>query len=66
MARLAYGAFARTNFDAEVPPEDAARLVEATGGRIFSAVFSRRCDGRLREMTCRTGVGAHRAGVTVA
>jgi hypothetical protein len=37
-------------------------FIESTGGRIFNIVFSRRSDGKQREMTCRTGVKKNQNG----
>ena len=64
-ARRRFGQFARPNFDESISGERAAELIASSGGRIFSVVFSRRDDGREREMTCRTGVGVCLKGASL-
>lgn len=36
--------------------EKARRIIKATGGKFFSVTFTKRTNGQLRTMTCRTGV----------
>jgi len=59
------GPFVRKNFPEKVASSGIANLLESTHGRIFKVVFSRRSDGRQREMVCRTGVKAHQTGGTI-
>ena len=59
------GPFVRKNFQEKVTSSGIADFLESTSGRIFKVVFSRRSDGRQREMVCRTGVKAHQTGGTI-
>jgi hypothetical protein len=56
------GPFVLRNFPAAIPSSQLAAFLERTAGRIFRVVFSRRSDGRQREMLCRTGVHRARKG----
>ena len=59
------GPFVRKNFQGKVTSSGLADFLERTAGRIFKVVFSRRSDGRQREMVCRTGVKVHQTGGTI-
>lgn len=56
------GPFVRKNFPEKVTSSGIADFLESTAGRIFKVVFSRRADGRQREMFCRTGVKVRQTG----
>ena len=65
IALATWGDFARLNFVGDVAPEDAEGIIQEAHGRIFTVAFSRRSDGRFRQMTCRTGVRAHTVGASL-
>jgi hypothetical protein len=50
------GPFVKRNFPGKISCSCLADFLESTSGRIFRVVFSRRSDGKQREMVCRTGV----------
>jgi hypothetical protein len=41
-----------------ITPSEAAALIAATKGKMFSVVFTKRTDGSTRKMTARLGVKA--------
>lgn len=58
------GPFVKKNFPEKITSSCLADFLESTSGRIFRVVFSRRSDGRQRQMVCRTGVNSrHNNGV---
>lgn len=59
------GPFVRKNFEKKISSSCLADFLTDTSGKIFRVVFSRRSDGRQREMVCRTGVKAHQSGGTI-
>jgi len=59
------GPFVLKNFQEKISSSCLADFLDKTSGRIFRVVFSRRSDGRQREMTCRTGVHTRQAGGTI-
>jgi len=59
------GPFVKKNFQEKVSSSCLADFLESTNGKIFRVVFSRRSDGRQREMVCRIGVKAHQTGGTL-
>lgn len=56
------GDFVLKNFERDICRGRLRVFLEATRGRIFRVAFSRRSDGRQREMTCRIGVTKHLKG----
>lgn len=56
------GPFVKRNFDEKINSSSLMDFLNNTHGRIFRVVFSRRSDGKQREMVCRTGVKAHQSG----
>jgi len=56
------GDFAPRNFERDICRDRLRVFLEGTRGRIFRVVFSRRADGRQREMVCRIGVTKHLKG----
>jgi len=59
------GPFVKRNFPEKINTSSLMDFLNRTSGRIFRVVFSRRSDGRQREMTCRTGVHTRQAGGTI-
>ena len=59
------GTFVQRNFPEKINSSSLIDFLNSTSGRIFKVVFSRRSDGRQREMVCRTGVKAHQTGGTI-
>ena len=59
------GPFVKKNFPEKITCSCLAEFLENTSGRIFRVVFSRRSDGRQREMVCRTGVNSKHSGGTI-
>ena len=59
------GPFVKRNFQSKISSSCLVDFLNKTSGRIFRVVFSRRSDGRQREMVCRTGVKAHLTGGTI-
>jgi hypothetical protein len=59
------GPFVRRNFQEKVSSSCLYDFLEGTSGRIFRVVFSRRSDGRQREMVCRTGVNSKHSNGTI-
>jgi hypothetical protein len=57
-----FGRFVVLNFRKEIQRKELTGFLESTKGRIFNVVFSRRSDGKQREMTCRTGVKKNQNG----
>jgi len=56
------GPFVKRNFPEKIFCSSLIDFLNSTSGRIFKVVFSRRTDGRQREMLCRTGVKADQNG----
>ena len=59
------GPFVKKNFPEKITSTSLQEFLEGTSGRIFRVVFSRRSDGRQREMLCRTGVHCRLSGGTI-
>ena len=60
------GPFVKKNFPEKIIYSELVDLLESTSGRIFRVVFSRRSDGKQREMVCRTGVNSKHSNGTIA
>jgi hypothetical protein len=60
------GDFVLRNFSESIHVSELRDFLESTAGRIFRVVFSRRSDGRQREMLCRTGVHKSQKGKSLA
>ena len=60
------GSFAMLNFHDDIKFSELADFIEKTSGHIFKVVFSRRSDGKQREMLCRTGVHKSQKGKSLA
>jgi len=65
MLVLNVGTFVMRNFPEKITIESLSKFFERTSGRIFRVVFSRRSDGRQREMVCRTGVNSRHNNGTI-
>jgi len=59
------GPFVKKNFPEKITNSSLYDFLNGTSGRIFRVVFSRRSDGRQREMTCRTGVHSRHNGGSI-
>jgi len=59
------GPFVKKNFTEKISSCCLVDFLEGTRGRIFRVVFSRRSDGRQREMVCRTGVNSKHNNGTI-
>ena len=59
------GPFVKKNFTEKITAVELVDVLKSTSGRIFRVVFSRRSDGRQREMVCRTGVNSKHSGGTI-
>jgi len=59
------GPFVKKNFPEKIISSCLADFLESTSGRIFRVVFSRRSDGKQREMVCRTGVNSKHSNGTI-
>jgi len=59
------GPFVLKNFPEKISSCFLAEFIDGTNGRIFKVVFSRRSDGRQRELLCRTSVKVNQAGGTI-
>jgi hypothetical protein len=59
------GYFVQKNFPEKITSHDLLGFLRNTKGRIFRVVFSRRSDGKQREMVCRTGVNCRHNNGTI-
>jgi hypothetical protein len=59
------GPFVKKNYPEKITSLDLSDFLNSTSGKIFRVVFSRRSDGRQREMVCRTGVNSRHNNGTI-
>ena len=59
------GPFVKKNFAEKITSSFLSDFLESTSGKIFRIVFSRRSDGKQREMVCRTGVNSRHNNGTI-
>lgn len=60
--QMLHGEYASLNFKNTIERSSLRSFIDKTAGRFFRVIFSKRSNGRQREMTCRTGVAKYIKG----